>query len=276
MPFGFSKAGFHYGAVSSVGFTSPYALINTMISSLRTNRDQLKNVNFYPYILDGDAFSILGTNPDMYDIGNYTTPGLRSGQIYTSDQSNRSSFFPRSVMYSATASSITDTDFYFASIGYSQQSPAQIATTTLAHPLTVIGARSGSGVTVGWQIGGNAGADGGGSIGTSFVYIGEIVNTFTTWAWYRQISGAGDPSICSLFLLLGHSNWNSVFGGISTFSGPTTDFCGAYLFTSGEGVKDILAIYSLLSRESGVAVTHGQLINIVNNYTSILKTALGY
>lgn len=268
MPFGFAKAGFHARKVGS-----PYLLIDTMISALRTNRDQLKNLNFYPYALDGDVFYIQDGTGDMYDFGNWTTPWLRSGIGYTGNTGSRATF-PRSVMYSATGSSVTDTDFYFASIGYSQQT-AGSSTTTIAHPLTVIGTRSGMG-SVGWQIGGNAGADGAGSIGSSFVYRGEIVNGFTTWSWYRQISGAGDPSICSLFLLLGHTNWSSTFGGISTVSGPNTDHAACWLYTSGSDVNNILAIYSLLSRSGGTAVTHGQLVNITNNYTSILRTALGY
>ncbi len=272
MPFGFARAGLH----GSRRLDTPYLQINTMISALRTNRDQLKNLNFYPYNLDGDSFFITDGGNDMYDTGNWTTPWLRSGVAYTANVGGRSSF-PFSVMYSATGSSITDTDFYFASIGYSQQITGA-AVTTLAHPLTVIGTRSGTGQGIGWQVGGNAGADGAsGSIGSSYVYNGSIINGFTTYAWYRQISGAGDPSICSLFLLLGHTNWSTVFGGISTFSYPSnTDFAGCWMYTSGANVKNVVAIYSLLSRASGVAVTHGQLVSVVNNYTSILKTALGY
>lgn len=272
MPFGFSRAGLH-GARRS---DSPYLLINTMISALRTNRDQIKNLNFYPYTLDGDSYFVSDGTGDMYDGGNFTTPWLRSGVGFTSNGTTRASFLS-SVTYSATGSSITDTDFYFASIGYSQQG-AGVAVTVLAHPLTVIGTRSTVGQPIGWQVGGNAGADGSsGSIGSSYVYNGSIINGFTTYAWYRQISGAGDPSICSLFLLLGHTNWSTVFGGISTYSVPTsTDFAGAWMYTSGANVKNVLAIYSLLSRASGIAVTHGQLVRVVDNYTSILKTALGY
>lgn len=270
MPFGFTKAGFHGRKVGI-----PYQLIDTMIVALRTNRDQLKNVNFYPYALDGDAFQIQDGTGDMYDFGNYTTPALRSGIAYTSNQTTRA-IFVSSIMYSATGSSLTDTDFYFASIGYSQQT-AGVSITTIAHPLTVIGTRSGIGASIGWQVGGNAGADGvSGSIASSYVYNGSVINGFTTYSWYRQISGAGDPSICSLFLLLGHPNWSSTFGGITTFSYPNTDYCGAQFLTSGPDVKNIVAIYSLLSRTGGTAVTHGQLVNITNNYTSILKTALGY
>lgn len=269
MPFGFGKAGFH-GRKAGI----PYQLIDTMIGALRTNRDLLKNINFYPYALDGDSYSILDGTGDMYDSGNYTTPWLRSGIAYTTNVGSKSSF-PFSVMYTATGSSVTDTDFYFASIGYSQQSVGSI-TTTIAHPLTVIGSRSSVGQPIGWQVGGNVGADGGGSLGSSFVYNGSVINGFTTYAWYRQTFNAGDPSVCSLFLLLGHSNWSTVFGGISTFSYPSTDYSGSWFYTSGANVQNVLAIYSLLSRSAGVAVSHGQLINVVNNYTSILKTALGY
>jgi hypothetical protein len=270
MPFGFAKAGFH-GRKTGI----PYLLIDTMITALRTNRDQLKNVNFYPYALDGDSYQIQDGTGDMYDFGNFTTPWLISGTGYTSNLQNRASF-PSSVMYSATGSSVTDTDFYFASIGYSQQTAGSI-TTTIAHPLTVIGSRSVKGRPVGWQIGGNAGADGAsGAVGTSWVSVGSVINGFTVYSWYRQISGAGDPSICSLFMLLGHPNWSSTFGGISTASNSNTDYCASWLYTSGANVENIVSIYSLLSRQSGVAVTYGQLVNITNNYTSILKTALGY
>lgn len=269
MPFGFQKAGFHGRKAGS-----PYLLLDTMISALRTNRDQLKNVNFYPYTLDGSAFFVSDGGSDMFDGGNFTTPILRSGLGYTSNATSIASF-PSAVSYAATGTSIVDTDFYYASIGYTQQG-AGVAVTVAAHPLTVIGTRSTVGQPVGWQVGGNVGADGGGSIGTSYVYTGSLINGFTTYAWYRQVSGAGDPSVCSLFILLGHSNWSSVFGGITTASNTSTDFSGSWFYTSGANVKNILSIYSLLSRASGIAVTHGQLINVVNNYTSILKTALGY
>jgi hypothetical protein len=271
MPFGFSRAGFH-GRRAGI----PYQLIDTMVGALRTNRDLLRNLNFYAYTLDGDSTFISDGTGDMYDGGNFTNPALRSGIAYTGN-SGSSGSFPFRVSYAATATSVVDTDFYFASIGYSQQTAGSGIVTTLAHPLTVIGTRSGVGASIGWQIGGNAGADGAsGSIGTSYAYNGTLLNGFTTYAWYRQISGAGDPSICNLFLLLGHSNWSSVFGGITTGTVNNTDFCAASFFTSGPNVKNIVAITSLLSRQSGIAVTHGQIVNIVNNYTSILKTALGY
>ena len=63
--------------------------------------------------------------------------------------------------------------------------------------------------------------------------------------------------------------------GSSVLSSTSTGVM-SWMYTSGTNVKNVVAIYSLLSRASGVAVTHGQLVRVVDNYTSILKTALGY
>ena len=225
----------------------------------------LRNPSFFSYNLDGNQYQISDGGNDMFDGGNYTTYWSIAGTNYTSGVTIA---IPPCLGYSQTTATSTDTDFYYVSLGY--------GTSPDSRPLTILGARSGTGNPIGFQKAGNVGADGGGSITISDVYTGSIVNGFTVHAYYRPTYGqASDPAVCDVYILLGHPAWNSTFGTINKFASTNTNLQGAYFYTSGAGVKNILAITTLLSRPSPTQIPLSDVQTVVDNYTSLIAQSIG-
>jgi hypothetical protein len=246
----------------------PYLYLEEIATYLRNYMSDFRNPSFYFYQLDGNGTFISDGGGDMYDGGNYTTPWLESGIQYTQNSGS----FTQSINYTNTTDTIVDTDFYYISLGYEQFTGSQSGTFL---PLTVIGSRKDPGV-VGWQVGGNSGADGGGLLASGEIWGGTLSNGFTTYAFYRQTYNAGDPSHCNLIILLGHQNWASQFGSINSYADPVNQGGnGAYYYTSSTA-SNILAIHTLLSKNSGQLVTANECRTVVNNFTLRIKQALGF
>lgn len=255
------------GVVNSNKRTNPYLYLGQIASTLRNHMADFRNPSFYNYWLDGNGTYISDGGGDMYDSGNYTTPWLRSGTQYTANSGS----FPSAINYTNTNSTLVDTDFYYISLGYTQYTGVQDPTYL---PLTVIGSRSAPG-PVGWQVGGNSGADGGGVLASGQIWGGTESNGFTTYAFYRETYNAGDPSHCNLIILLGHSNWSSSFGTINSFADPVSNGGnGAYYYTTN--ASNILTIHTLLSKNSGQLVTAAECQTVVSNFTLRIKQSLGY
>lgn len=249
----------------------PWSLLEEISEYLRNYMSDFRNPSFYNYQLDGDGTYISDGGGDMYDSGNFTSPWLLSGTQYTSNSGNSISF-PFRINYQNTTETIVDTDFYYTSLGYQQFNLGSQSTTL--HPLTVIGSRKEIG-PVGWQVGGNSGADGGGTLASGLIWNGTQSNGFETYAFYRQTYNAGDPSHCNLVILLGHTNWGSEFGPTFSFAHPVSpDSCGMYFYTAT--ASSILAIHTLLSKSGGQQVTAVECQNVVNKFTLRIKEALGY
>jgi hypothetical protein len=261
-----SSASYTSGGGSSI--TS--ANLNTIATYLRSYMSEFRNPSFYGYNLDGTSYYIGDGGGDMYDNGNMTNPWLISGTQYTSS-SALSNQFAFTINYSQTTAATVDTDFIYASLGYIQGSGV-----SSIHPLTVLGFRSTVGRPVGFQIAGNSGADGGGTLASGILYAGSVLYGFTVHAFYRQQYGTGDPSHCSLFILLGHTNWGSVFGTINSYADPNRDGNGAFFYTSGAGVKDILAVQTLLSKSGGALVTTAECQTVVQAFANRIKLSLGF
>jgi len=253
-------------------YSSPilYNSIENLANYMSNYMTEYRNPSFNSYILDGDSTYIAdGGGSDMYDNGNFTTPWLLSGTTYTSSF-NTTANYPSRISYSNTIETIVDTNFKYTSLGYS--------TVPERRPLTVIGTRTGTGNPIGWQKGGNSGADGDGTLLATFAYNGSTINGFTVYAWIRETHAAApDPSHCDLYILLGHPTWESTFGTINTFADPVSnDSNGGYLYTSGDGVKNILAITTLLSKAGGVQVTSAECQTVVQNIINRVKLYFGY
>lgn len=247
--------------------------LENLATYLRNYMSDFRNPNFYEYWLDGTGVYIGDGGSDMYDGGNFTSPWLISNTQYTSSSSSTGAF-PFAINYLNTGSTTIDTSLYYVSLGYKQYGPPQ---DPVFHPLTVIGTRNTEGDPIGWQIGGNSGADGGGTLSSGLIYSGTNISGFTTYAFYRETYNAFDPSHCNLFILLGHNNWGSVFGAINTFADPVSNGgCGSYLYTSGSNVKNILAIQTLLSKANGVLVTSGECQTVVQNFINRIKNYFNY
>jgi hypothetical protein len=255
----------------------PYAQINIIATYLRGFMANFRNPSFYNYWCDGSGFFINDGGSDMYDSGNVTSPWLRSGTQYIGAGGYSAAAFPQAINYQTTTSTVVDTDFYYASLGYIAYNSGTGFQDPTYLPLTVIGARSSVGQPVGWQVGGNSGADGGGTLASGILYAGDTINGFTVHAFYRETYAAGDPSHCNLYILLGHPSWDSAFGTISSFADPVSGGgCGGYFFTSGAGVKNILAIQTLLSKAGGTLVSAAECQTVVQNFTLRIKEAVGF
>jgi hypothetical protein len=254
---------------------SVYNQINTIIPYLRANSGSLRNPNFFTYFLDGNAYQILDGGNDMFDNGNYTAPWLRNNTNYINGDTIP---IPSPALnYSSQSATLTDTNFYYASLGYSQSTGSFPSGNQNGrfHPLTLIGARSGSG-PIGFQKAGNIGADGSGLLISGSIYSGSVVNGFTTYAIYRQSYGqSSDPSICDVYILLGHPNWGSVFGTVISSSVAGTTIQGAALYATGSS-SEILAMTTLLSRTSSLAIPASDIKTVVDNYVSLVKQVLNY
>lgn len=262
----------NYSSTLSKYQTQPFKYLKTIADYLANYRSEFKNPSFYNYTLDGNKYSILDGGFDMYDGGNITSPWLKSNTTYTSNSSYTSAAYPFAIDYSimSSVSNPIDNDFYYISMGYANNS-------TDFHPLTVLGSRSSVGSPVGFQVGGNSGADGGGTLSSSLIYNGTVINGFTVYAFYRETFNATDPSHCNLFILLGHPEWGSVFGSINSFADPVSNGSnGGFLYTSGPNTANILAIQTLLSKSGGALVTAAECQTVVTNYTLRIKQALGY
>lgn len=255
--------------------TAPYTQLNTIASYLRNYMADFRNPNFYTYRLDGNGFYILDGGLDMYDNGNITTPWLTNGALFTGITAYSSANYPSAITYTNTATTVIDTDLNYVSLGYVQYGASQAAT---YHPLTVIGARNGVGKPIGWQIGGNSGADGGGTLASGLIYSGTNLSGFTTYAYFRETYNASDPSHCNLFILLGHTNWGSVFGNVFGFAAQPVSVggCGGFLYNSGATTSNIVSIQTLLSKQNGVLVTSGECQTVVQNFVSRIKESLNY
>lgn len=260
---------------------TPYSELQTIAEYLRGFMPEFRNPSFYAYQLDGDGYYINDGGGDMYDNGNISSPWVISNAEYIDNSVYNPVVYPYAVDYtnSATTSNL-DTSFGYISLGY-QQYPGSGSQSLTYLPLTVLGSRDndtyGFGLPVGFQTGGNSGADGGGSLASGSIYSGETVSGFTTYAFFRETYNAGDPSHCDLYILLGHPNWNSTFGSVSSFAQPTgIGGCGGYLYTTGVGTKNILAIKTLLSKNGGQLVTSAECQTVVNNFIRRVKESQGF
>ena len=258
---------------------TPYHELETIATYLRNFMPEFRNPNFYAYELDGNGFFINDGGGDMYDNGNISSPWVISNTEYIQQGGYSPGDYPFAINYTNSATTTNlDTSFGYISLGYQQYTGTQSLTYL---PLTVLGSRDsetfGPGLPVGFQTGGNSGADGGGTLASGTIYNGSVVSGFTVYAFFRETYNAGDPSHCDLYILLGHPNWNSTFGTVSSFAQPVSDGgCGGYLYTTGPATKNILAIKTLLSKNSGVLVTSAECQVVVNNFIIRIKESQNF
>jgi hypothetical protein len=258
----------------------PYNDLQTIAEYLRGFMSEFRNPSFYDYRLDGNGYYIDDGGGDMYDNGNISSPWVISNTEYITTNGYDPSSYPFAVDYtnSATTTNI-DNSFGYISLGYQQFDGSVQSSTYL--PLTVLGSRDnetfGPNLPVGFQTGGNSGADGGGALASGYIYSGDVVSGFTTYAFFRETYNAGDPSHCDLYILLGHPNWDSAFGTVNSFAQPTNvGGCGGYLYSSASGTRNILAIKTLLSKNGGQLVTLAECQTVVNNFIKRIKEAVNF
>jgi hypothetical protein len=257
----------------------PFSELQTIAEYLRNYMPEFRNPSFYPYWLDGDGYEISDGGGDMYDDGNISSPWIVANTEYVGTDGYSPGNYPFAVDYTQSATTQTlDTSFGYISLGYQQFTGSQSLTYL---PLTVLGARDnetyGPNLPIGFQTGGNSGADGSGTLASATIYSGATVSGFTVYAFFRETYNAGDPSHCDLYILLGHPNWNSTFGTVSSFAQPTNvGGCGGYLYTTGAGTQNILAIKTLLSKNGGQLVTQAECQTVVDNFIIRIKQSQNF
>ena len=264
---GFGIGASNNGGGGSLSFFTNISAIASYLSGFMSD---FRNPDFNEYGLDGnDGHYINDGGGDMYDDGNATSPWLISNATYTGSSAyNSIQDYPFSVDYSNNGVGTINTSFGYVSLGYS--GPSLL-------PLTVIGTRAtiaSPGTPIGFQCGGNIGADGGGTFVEGNIYTGNTVSGFTVHSYYRETYDAGDPSVCDVFILLGHPDWNSVFGDVFYGGDPSNQSCGSFLYTTGNGAQNILAIKTLLSKPNGSnEVTFSEVNTVVDNFILRIKEA---
>jgi hypothetical protein len=249
------------------------ATFNGLVTSLKNNLNSLKNEGMYEYTLD-DANQINlsdGGGQDMYDGGNNTHLFL-AGTRVVSD-----------INYGGTGNTVNNGIYNvkYAPLGY-------------ARPLSVIAATQKNVDTrYGFGRTGNFGADGTGSQDGTYLYsnatisswtalndIHSISSGFTVNAWMKRVYGATDPSICEIYVTIGHPK----FGAHSFYStdearftgdggasfGPASTDNGFSLYETTS--RNSLVYTSLLSKPNGSAVQTGEAQQVILNLLTIIKT----
>jgi hypothetical protein len=271
---------------------SPSIFFDCMVFDITNYLSEYRNPSFYFYNLDAYDTFISDGGADMFDNGNYTMPqaGFSFDSRYISAGASASRQpQPGDIAISyqtAKTTQVFDGNFYYKTFGYGggtstttgawefpqsvNSTYVQAANNPESRPLTAFGYRTGSNQTVGWGKCGNLGADGGGSLSYEFVYQNQIVNTFRVWAFRRCVHSAGDPSVCDLYMLIGHPRWNSVYGaGANAASNLSTDTGNSYL--KMDGTTNVIAVTMLLSKVAGIEVTAAECQTVIANMTARMK-----
>jgi hypothetical protein len=263
---------------SQPSITSPIDLVpgilNTIAVYLRNYMTEFRNTNFWAYKMDGTNVYIQDGGNDMFDDGIFITPWLLSGDRYDLSVTETAAY-SQIIQYDTVTETTVDTSLKYISLGYILETSNNEQINKSLHPLTVLCYRPSG--PVGWQNGGEIGADGTGVANHGYVYENVIVNGFNVYAGYRQVWGAAnDPTICQLVILLGHSSWGSVFGPVEIISDDSDSGYCRFVMYAGDGSKNIMALFTLLSKpntDSDDPIPTAELETVIFNFTKRIKEA---
>jgi hypothetical protein len=249
-------------------------ILNTIAAYLRNYMTEFRNPNFWAYTMDGTNVYIDDGGEDMFDDGMFITPWLLSGDRYDLTSTDTEDY-TQIITYDTVIETTVDTNCNYISLGYiPEEDTGDEQIDKSLHPLTVLCYRPSG--PVGWQNGGNVGADGRGVANQGYVYENATVNGFTVYAGYRQVWGQSDPVICQLVILLGHSSWGSVFGPVQKISNDSDSRYCQFVMYAGDGSKNILAINTLLSKpdtDNEDPIPTSELETVIFNFTKRIKEA---
>jgi len=262
---------------SQPSITSPIDLVpgilNTIAVYLRNYMTEFRNTNFWAYKMEGTNVYIKDGGDDMFDKGIFITPWLLSGDRYDLSVTETAEY-SQIIQYDTVTETTVDTSLKYISLGYIPETSTNEQINKSLHPLTVLCYRPSG--PVGWQNGGDIGADGQGQANQGYVYENVIVNGFNVYAGYRQVWGVSDPTICQLVILLGHSSWGSVFGPVEIISDDLDTYFCRFVMYAGDGSKNIMALFTLLSKpwtDDDVPIPIEELETVIFNFTKRIKEA---
>ena len=280
---------------------SPSTFFDPLVNHLRGFLPEYRNFNFYFYQLDGPASPpektfIADGGSDMFDTGNFTLPqgpfNFDSRYVSGGSSSVQSGDIAIDYLAARDTTLVYDGNLYYRTFGWGGGNNVTSGTVTQpvtntgslawlpklqeaanypeSRPLTAFAYRTGSNQTIGLGKIGNLGADGAGTLVHDFVYLNQTVNTFNVVAWRRQVYNTGDPSVCDLYMLIGHPRWNSVYGVTTWTTSGSTDLQNASL--KMDGTTNVIAVVMLLSKATGVQVTGPDCEIVVQQLTARMKS----
>lgn len=249
-------------------------ILDTIAVYLRNYMTEFRNPNFWAYTMDGTNVYINDGGEDMFDDGIFITPWLLSGDRYDLPSTDVEDY-SQIVQYDTVTETTVDTNLKYISLGYipEEDTDEQQIDKSL-HPLTVLCYRPSG--PVGWQNGGNVGADGRGRANQGYVYENININGFNVYAGYRQVWDESDPVICQLVILLGHSSWGSVFGPVEIISDDSNRSHCKFVMYAGNGSQNIMALFTLLSKpdtDNDDPIPTSELETVIFNFTKRIKEA---
>tara|TARA_B100000287_G_scaffold407845_1_gene433652 strand:- start:2865 stop:3737 length:873 start_codon:yes stop_codon:yes gene_type:complete len=222
----------------------------------------------------GDEKYISDGGGDMYDSGNYTicmnesSPSFSSFTASGRSNSEAISYDDETV---TTPNGSGVTDYRYIAGGH--------ATTNLnSHGALVVAATTGNSYHTycGFAKGGNSGADGSGNKIQVDLYNGSVISGFTVYASYMATYNAGDPSVCDLYILMGHPSWGTIFGTINKYNYTNTGYNTSAMWSEGGSQKNVLAVATLAARTSGNLPVESEMQGIVTAIVGDIQTEFGY
>jgi|TARA_R100000030_G_scaffold57796_2_gene43509 hypothetical protein len=219
------------------------------------------------YIPDGGG--------DMYDSGNYTicVTSNVSGDFGSSGTGGSQPVsYANTTSTTPSGSAAAVSDYKYVAGGWTTN------TNLNSHGALIVAATTGNSGSqyCGFAKGGNSGADGQGTKSQVDLYNNATVNGFQVYASYMMITGAGDPSTCDLYILLGHSEWGTTFGSITKYNNTSTGVQNDGMWSDGTGQNNVLAIATLAARTSGNAPVQSEMQGIVDDIIADIKAEFGY
>ena len=128
----------------------------------------------------------------------------------------------------------------------------------------------------GFAKGGNSGADGSGNKIQVDLYNGSVISGFTVYASYMATVNAGDPSVCDLYILMGHTNWGTTFGTINKYNYTNTGYNTSAMWSESSGQNNVLAIATLAARTSGNTPVQSEMEGIVSDIVGDIQSEFSY
>lgn len=211
-----------------------------------SRQSNYRNSSYYNYSLDGSPDHLGDSGGDMYDGGNYLYPRVNGSQAGDIDYNTQNT---------------TYNSHRWGAMGYQRPLMAMIATGINQN------------TRIGWERGGNLGADGGGSTNNQQIYNTQTVNGCIVTAWLvNKAYNAGDPSVNHIYFAITSS---AIGGSINTVN--TQDYAGnsdsdysRYEVTG----RNMIVGTVLGSKNSGQIVNSSEARSVVDNIISDFKTHL--
>ena len=140
---------------------------------------------------------------------------------------------------------------------------------------------SSSNMRIGFGHKGNLGADNSGTTTIRQLYSNDTIDGFTVYAWDVSTYNAGDPTVCNLYLFLGHEKWGTTFGTPVTYAESSTDKGNRGVWMNGTQ-NNVLVITALLPGNLSVNSSGADQRSVAEMNHSIatiigdIKTQFGY